>query len=236
VMDKSIRRRVIIAVMLQLCQQFTGVNAILSYGPAIFKDAGVTLDPLLCGVLADFAQLIATIVSMLLIDTWGRRVLLLLGGGVMFVSMTFAAVLGKMIYDMGDLVDGDPMKETQVTYGMMLVACVCIYMMGFGPWGIIPWVYPSEIFPMDVKEKSMSASVFVQWAANFMIAFLCPVQVKYLQSWGTLAFYAVCNLLVLAYVAFCVPEIKGIRTEDMEDVFGRRTTSQQEGLADQVMA
>merc|ERR1712070_541411 len=27
VMDKSIRRRVIIAVMLQLCQQFTGVNA-----------------------------------------------------------------------------------------------------------------------------------------------------------------------------------------------------------------
>merc|ERR1711981_1157388 len=188
------------------------------------------MNGLLAGVLVNFCMLFATIGAMMVIDKWGRRILLLLGGAVMFVSLSASAILAKIINDMGDVSDDPALSDKKKTYGLMLVVAVCVYAMGFGPWGIIPWVYPSEIFPMDVKEKSMATVVCIQWAANFMIAFLCPVQVKYLQSWGTLAFYAVCNLLVLAYVFFCVPEIKGIRMEDMEDVFGRRVTSQQERL------
>merc|ERR1711988_1007964 len=87
------------------------------------------------------------------------------------------------------------------TYGYLLVVAVCIYAIGFGPWGVIPWVYPSEIFPMDVKEKAMSTSVFSQWIANFLIAFLVVQQVHALGAWGTLAFYAVCCGLVFLYVS-----------------------------------
>merc|ERR1712070_1272521 len=176
------------------------------------------MDPLLATVTTDFCQLCATIAAMFVIDLWGRRFLLILGGGIMFVSMTTAAILAKLINDMKD----DPDKaETKTTLGYLLVVAVCFFMIGFGPWGIIPWVYPSEIFPMDVKEKALSLSVCTQWGFNFLIAFLCPIQVKSLLAWGTLAFYAVCNVLVFAYVCFCVPEIKGIRVEDMDDIFGR---------------
>jgi len=227
--DPSVRRRVIIANMLQWGQQFTGVNAILSYGPAIFHDAGVPIEPLEASVMVNFCMLLATIASMYVIDTWGRRFLLLLGGGVMFVSLGVAAILAKMIKDMED----DPStKDTQETYGYMLVVAVCIYAMGFGPWGIVPWVYPSEIFPMDVKEKAMSTSVTSQWGANFLIAFLVVGQVHSWGSWGTLAFYSVCCGLVVFYVALCVPEIKGVKVEDMETIFGPRTTGAQEPLAE----
>jgi len=193
----------------------------------------VPLDPLLASVLVNFCMLLATIGTMMVIDVWGRRILLLLGGGVMFVSMGIAAALAKMIDDLGDEHTClGSCKETKSTYGYLLVAAVCIYAIGFGPWGVIPWVYPSEIFPMDVKEKAMSTSVFSQWIANFLIAFLVVQQVHALGAWGTLAFYAVCCGLVFLYVLFGVPEIKGVRMEDMETIFGTRTTGQQERLAE----
>jgi len=191
---------------------------------------GLTIDPLIASVIVNFCMLISTIATMLVIDIWGRRILLLLGGGIMFVSMSVAAVLAKLIADI------DPndlsMIDTKKTYGLLLVVSVCIYAIGFGPWGVIPWVYPSEIFPMDVKEKAMSLSVTSQWAANFLIAFLVAGQVHALGSWGTLAFYAVCCGIVVVYVALCVPEIKGVRVEDMETIFGARKTGPQERLAD----
>jgi SP family sugar:H+ symporter-like MFS transporter len=227
--DPSVRKRVIIANMLQWGQQFTGVNAILSYGPSIFHDAGVPIEPLQASVMVNFCMLLATIAAMYVIDTWGRRLLLLIGGVVMFLSLGTAAILAKMIDGMkGD----ESQKETMNTLGYALVVAVCIYAMGFGPWGIVPWVYPSEIFPMDVKEKAMSTSVTSQWGANFLIAFLVVGQVHSWGAWGTLAFYSVCCGLVVVYVALCVPEIKGVRVEDMESIFGPRTTAQQEPLAE----
>jgi len=214
--DPSIRKRVLVANLLQWGQQFTGVNAILSYGPTIFHSAGVPGDPLVWAAIVNFFMLASTIATMFVIDVWGRKILLLGGGIIMSLSMGTAALLAKLIND-------NPDSPNNPTLGLGLVVAVCIYAIGFGPWGAVPWVYPSEIFPMDVKEKAMSTSVTSQWGANFLIAFLVVWQVNAIQAWGTLAFYAVCCSLVVVYVAFCVPEIKGVRMEDMESIFGART-------------
>jgi MFS family permease len=234
-LDKSILRRVLVANLLQWGQQFTGVNAILTQGPAIFIDAGVKFtgdkgtDSLIATAMVNGCILCSVIAVIFAIDVWGRRFLLLLGGCVMTVSMTVAAVVGKMIYDIQD----DPAQaDTRTTYAYFLVGAVCCYAIGFGPWGAIPWVYPSEIFPMDVKEKAMSTSVFSQWIANFLIAFMVNPLIVALQVWGTLAFFAVCCAGVLVIIALTVPEIKGVRMEDMESVFGARRTAPQERLAE----
>jgi sugar porter (SP) family MFS transporter len=234
-LDKSIFKRVLIANFLQWGQQFTGVNAILSQGPAMFIDAGVTFtgdkvkDGLIATTFVNATILCSVIAVMFAIDVYGRRFLLLLGGVIMTISMTVAAILGKMIYDMED----DPtMADTRTTYGYMLVAAVCCFALGYGPWGTIPWVYPSEIFPMDVKEKGMTTSCLSQWVGNCVIAFLVFPFERYLLTWGTLAFYAVSCGVVLVLVALTVPEIKGVRMEDMESVFGARKTAPQERLAE----
>merc|ERR1711972_1153005 len=93
------------------------------------------------------------------------------------------------------------------------------------------WVYPSEIFPMDVKEKAMSTSVGSQWLANFLIAFLVPYQVAALNLYGTFIFYSVC----LALVFFLVPETKGVPMEEMDNLFGARLAkaSSSEGESDE---
>lgn len=219
--DKSIFRRLLIANLLQWGQQFTGVNAILSYGPTIFHDAGVPIDPLVSAAIVNACMLVSTIFAMIVIDMWGRRLLLLAGGSLMCVSMGIAAILSKIISDK----EADNPEADTLALGYGVLVSVCFYAFGFGPWGIIPWVYPSEIFPMDVKEKALSTSVGSQWLANFLIAFLVPGQVAGWGSWGTLAFYSICTVFILIWIVFCVPEIKGVRIEEMDAIFGPRTTT-----------
>lgn len=212
-LDKSIFKRVLIANGLQWMQQFTGVNALLSFGPSMFKAAPVPFSPLVCQVIITVCNLIATCIMMAVIDTYGRRILLLVGAAAMFVFMTAAGIISVMIEEY-NMLDGT---------GVALLVCLCGYMLSFGiGWGGVCWVYPSEIFPMDVKEKAMSTSVGSQWLANFIIAFLVPQQVAIMKKSGTFFFYSVCLAITFTIVYLAVPETKGLPLEDMDKLFGAR--------------
>lgn len=220
--DKSIRKRVIIANMLQWMQQFTGINALLGQGPKLFAAAGVPMTGNQAGFFTSAFNLVGTIVMMIIIDKKGRRPLLLFGAVGMFVFMAAAGIVAQfMLYD----VDASKLVRTsqEVVGGWLLLALVCMYFMSFAiAWGGIPWVYPAEIFPMDVKEKALSTSVFSQWIANWLIAFITPKQVD---IWGvpaTFYFYAAFIVLSTAFVYFYIPEIKGVAIEDMDTIFGER--------------
>ncbi|KAG6582904.1 Sugar transport protein 10 [Phytophthora cinnamomi] len=90
-LEPSIRKRVIIAMLLQVLQQATGINPIMSYGGLIFKDITHT------GIYAAFfisgVNFISTIPAMRWVDTTGRRKLLLIGAVGMVVGHLFAAIL-----------------------------------------------------------------------------------------------------------------------------------------------
>jgi sugar porter (SP) family MFS transporter len=87
-LDPRIRFALLIGIIVGVAQQITGVNAIYFYAPTIFEQSGV-------GTNAAFAQaiwvgiinVVFTIVSMICIDRFGRRPLLLFGLGGVFISM-----------------------------------------------------------------------------------------------------------------------------------------------------
>merc|ERR1712232_956509 len=218
--DTSIRKRIVVACMLQWLQQFTGINAIIGYGPSLFNSAGVPTSGLWCGLMSMLCLLGGTSLMVFVIDSWGRRLLLLLSASGMMVFMTAAAILATQIGG----------EHSSIMLGWALLVCVCGYCVafsiGFGP---IAWVYPSEIFPMDVKERALSFSVFSQWFGNFVIACLVPQQVQLLRPGGTFVFYAVCIALAWTLVYYFVPETKGRSLEDMDELFGPRLRSKQEG-------
>lgn len=219
--DKSVRRRVIIANMLQLLQQFTGVNAIFSYGPKIFLDAGVPINNLVASLIVNITNLVFTFVMMLVIDQWGRRALLLIGAIGMTVFISGAGIFSLCI----SVLDVD--KDTSSGLGWGVLICVCCYIAFFAiGWGGVPWVYPSEIFPMDVKEKALSTSTFTQWAANFVIAYIVPLQENVLKTYGTFFFYAVCLVFCVLYTCVSVPETKGVNLDDIGKLFGEEVSNQ----------
>merc|ERR1712032_204570 len=56
------------------------------------------------------------------------------------------------------------------TVGWMLLFAIMMTNFGFAlGWGGGAWVYPTEIFPMDVKERAISTSVFSQYFGNFVV-------------------------------------------------------------------
>lgn len=210
--EPSVLRRVFVAHALQWLQQFTGVNAILMYGPAIFYSAGVPLSPLACAIVISASNLASTFLMMLMIDRYGRRTLLLAGAGAMFLCLCVAGWLAHAIRTWA---------SSNTALGWGLLVCVSLYMVAFAvSWGAVPWIYPSEIFPMSIKEKAMSTSVCSQWIANFVIAFITPLQVKYMGDSGTFTFYYICCGVAFLFVWVAIPETKGLRLEEMTDLFG----------------
>ncbi len=80
---------VLLGVLLAVLQQFTGIDAVIYYGPKILEGAGFELNEALGGqVIIGSINLSFTILAILLIDKFGRRPLLISGTAGMLVSTT----------------------------------------------------------------------------------------------------------------------------------------------------
>jgi len=220
--NKTVVRRLIIASMLQWLQQFSGINALLGMGPTICAILKEQMDPLVGATIINVCNLIFTVFMAVVIDMFGRRILLLAGAAGMAVFMLVAAYFATTIENLQELDPPPADLQDQINpNAWTMFFCLCAYISFFAiGWGGVPWVYPSEIFPMDVKEKCLSVSVAFQWLANSFIAFIVPLQLNLLGQGGTFIFYGVCLVFATAYVFFQIPETKGVKMEDMDALFG----------------
>lgn len=76
-----------ISIMLQVFQQFTGINAIMFYAPVLFQTIGFKNDAsLLSAVITGSVNVVCTLVSNISVDRVGRRFLLLEACVIMFFS------------------------------------------------------------------------------------------------------------------------------------------------------
>lgn len=81
-----------------ICQQFTGINAVLYYAPQIFETFGftdTTTDLLATGVTGIF-EVIFTLPAVLFLDRFGRKTFLIIGAlGMMACHVIVAAIDGS---------------------------------------------------------------------------------------------------------------------------------------------
>merc|ERR1712113_1269886 len=105
--------------------------------------------------------------------------------------------------------------------GRMFLVAVGMFMISYSlGWGAMPWVYPAEIFPMDVKEKALSMSTFLNWTSTFAISFVIQFQLDFFKVWGTFLSFTVGLIGSFVYVLFFVPEVRGLGMQDIDRVFG----------------
>ena len=82
----------IIGVAIAILGQFMGVNAVLYYGPEIFKSAGLPSDDaLFYQVLVGLANMLTTVLAMFIIDKVGRKSLVYYGVSGMIISLLLIA-------------------------------------------------------------------------------------------------------------------------------------------------
>ena len=112
-----IRKRLFTGMALQALQQLTGVNFIFYYGTTYFQSSGIT-NPFIVSLITDIVNVTSTIPGLYLVESWGRRPLLLFGAIGMSVCQMIVASVGTAL-------------PGQKAASDALIAFVCFYIFFF---------------------------------------------------------------------------------------------------------
>merc|ERR1712213_68648 len=197
IINGSLRQPLIIAMMMMLAQQLSGINCAIFYSTDIFKEAGLNPTQSQSATLGMGAMNVAmTFVSLALIEKAGRKVLMLSGLSLM-ICMTILLLASLLTF----------VSQDQMSY--VAVVAVITFVVGFatGP-GSIPWFFVTELFAQSGRPTATSIAVVVNWTANFLVGLgFQPMQLL-MGPWVFMVFIVI-QLFFIVYVAVVVPETKG---------------------------
>ncbi|RID59569.1 hypothetical protein BRARA_F02790 [Brassica rapa] len=214
-MKPESRPPLVIGLLLQLFQQFTGINAIMFYAPVLFQTVGFGNNAaLLSAVITGSVNVVSTLVGILLVDRTGRRFLLLQAAVQMLsCQLVIGIILAK---DLG--VKGTLGK----TEAMIVVILVCVYVMGFAwSWGPLGWLIPSETFPLETRTEGYALAVSCNMFFTFVIAQAFLSMLCAMKS-GIFFFFSAWIVVMGLFALFFVPETKGVSIDDIKDSVWKR--------------
>ena len=203
--NSNFRRSVYLGVMLQVMQQFTGMNVVMYYAPRIFKLAGFGDSAQMWGTaIVGVVNVLATFIAIGFVDRWGRRPMLTMGFLVMALGM---GVLGTLVYAGID-------SETQRILAIVVLLC---FITGFAfSAGPLIWVLCSEVQPLKGRDFGIACSTFTNWAANFIVGFTFLTLLNTIGNAQTFWLYGALNALFIVVTLALVPETKGVSLESIE--------------------
>jgi MFS transporter, SP family, arabinose:H+ symporter len=200
-----------LAVMLSVFGQLSGVNIVVYYGPKILMAAGYhNMGALLGQVGFGVINLIFTIIALTVIDRWGRRPLLI--GGMAAVTLTMA-VTGFLFLRVGSGI-------IPTWAGLLIGIMICIYVASIAlSICAVIWVLTPEIFPTRVRGSAVSIATFANWGTNSLSVLFFP---WYVASFGMHSFFfttaGICFVATLFFGKY-LPETKGRSLEQIEQLW-----------------
>lgn len=157
----NMSKRVLIGCIIMICQQFTGINAVLYYAPQIFHTFGfssVTVELLATGVTG-VLQIIFTLPAVFFLDKFGRKTFLIIGAvGMMVCHVIVAAVDGSF----------ETSWDNHRSAGWASIAFIWLFAVNFAySWGPVAWVLTQEIFPNSMRSQGVAIVASTNWMFNF---------------------------------------------------------------------
>uniref|UniRef100_A0AAY5E8Z2 Solute carrier family 2 member 1b n=1 Tax=Electrophorus electricus TaxID=8005 RepID=A0AAY5E8Z2_ELEEL len=202
------RQPLIIAVILQLSQQLSGINAVFYYSTSIFEKAGVE-QPVYATIGAGVINTAFTVVSLFLVERAGRRSLHLvglLGMAVSAILMTIAlALLNQLLW----------MSYVSI---IAIFAFVAFFEIGPGP---IPWFIVAELFGQGPRPSAFAVAGFSNWTANFIVG-MCFQYVEAVCGPYVFIIFTVLLVGFFIFTYFKVPETKGRTFDEISAGFAQR--------------
>ena len=212
----GVRRALLIAVVLAILQQTTGVSILLVYAPTIFQSAGFNAasDAIWQAIPLNVWNIVCTIIAFRLVDRLGRRPLLLIGTAGITVGLTF---MGLCFY----------FGWSGYAVVVVMFLCVGSYVASLAP---LAWLIMSEIFPTRIRGRAMSIAGVALWLSFFAGSQFFPslsnfFNAHYGSPAGVFWLFAVVCIFGFGFCWRMVPETKGQTLEAIAASWKRRSGS-----------
>lgn len=204
-LQPGVRLALIIGIVLAILSQFSGINAIIYYGPKIFESAGFGTGNALNGqVIIGVVNVLFTIVAIWKIDKLGRRPLLIAGCIGMVINHI---IIGFIFY-------------TGHTDGILLMIFIPLFIACFAfSYGPVIWTLLSEIYPTQIRGRAMSIATLSLWIGSYIIGQTVPWMLENLKPHGTFWLFSLMLVPAILITWKLVPETKGRALEEIEEYF-----------------
>ena len=222
----------ILVLMLMFFQQFSGVNAVIFYASDIFKTAQISLDVNLVSALAiGVVQVLATLLSVLLVDKLGRKILLTISSAGMGLSSFILGIYYYILVShckncLGHCHSGtDPSLDSAFPcdspkFGYLAIVCVVFFIISFSlAWGPIPWSMMSELMPNHVRTLAGSIATFVNWTFAAIVTSCFHKYAIFVTEAGAFWSFTIIMVFAIVLVIIFLPETKGHSLEEIQEHF-----------------
>ncbi|UJR37877.1 hypothetical protein I4U23_030567 [Adineta vaga] len=196
----------LVTVILQLSQALSGVNAVFFYSSKMFEKAGIPhhLIPY-ANIGTGAINVLATIISVVLIEKLGRRAL------VIYPMAAMVAVFGVLtvLVQLNESRNSTTLGLISVIFILIFIVCFAV---GLGP---IPFLFGSEVCRPEARDSVQSLGLVSNYLGNILLSLFFPALNSILGGYVFLIFL----VLVLANVIFLwfkMPETKNRSIEDAE--------------------
>lgn len=192
-------------------QQLSGVCAVFFYSASIFESSGI--DGWVGSIAAGLANIVGTLVSISMIESFGRKPLLISSGISMVLSM-----IGLMVgLEMSN-------KEGTAFWQWFSVVTCCVYLVGFNiGLGSIPGFFATELSQGSELATIQSIAIAVLGVTNFLIAVGFPPLEALM---GTYVYIVFCVILMIGigFMWMYIPETAGLRVDQVIEILNGTAT------------
>jgi len=212
----GMRNRFLLVFLMFMWQAWSGAAAINYYSPTIFTSIGLSDVTLWTGIYGIIKAGGSIIFFTWFIDMFGRKWPWIISSLVCAFCQYYLAVyiaLGKPTV-------GEPMSESTVAGGKAATAMIMIFgaAWSFGANGL-PWIISSEIFPASMRSISGPWAAASVWIWTLIATKSLPSMYTSME-WGVYVFFATCLICASVYAFFFIHDTKGLRMDQMDELFG----------------
>ncbi|XP_031783144.1 facilitated trehalose transporter Tret1-2 homolog [Nasonia vitripennis] len=209
-----IRRAMLLIIILFTFMQITGLNTIIFYMETIIRNSQQTLlEPSVAVICVHSSGILATALSMCLIDRCGRRFLLIVSSAGVALSM---AGLGGNSYLINIGADLTRLHWLPLVSVFLFIISYFVGLMS------VPSTVLGEIFPADIKcvAGCVASLVGAVWSFAATRSFQ-PIKDAIGDTY-VFWLHGICALLLIPYVCVFMPETKGKSLQEIQNKLLRK--------------
>ncbi|KAG4079717.1 hypothetical protein HA402_004422 [Bradysia odoriphaga] len=199
-------KALLIATVLVMLSQFSGVFAMLNYASDIFKKSGSKLSPNLSSVLVQGVQTVGVCFVTTLVERAGRRFL--------YLTSTIGTSLGYVVMGVFLLLKFTGFEVEPFNW----IPMVCVsYILFISSWAVssLTFAVSAELLPQKLRELGITYCAILLGVLAFLVLKFYIALGEAIGEHNLMFIFASACLLGAIYIYVALPEIKGKSYEDI---------------------